>query len=98
TVDVPVLEYKVRPGAVSFRWTNCVKGFDMKIKAEMIPGRVQWIRPTENWLTLQLRDGYDGKTFIPDRNFYIKTKRSNNNEQSIKLYDLFYLSAVLPFL
>ena len=75
TVDVPVLEYKVRPGAVSFRWTNCVKGFDMKIKAEMIPGHVQWIRPTENWITLKLRDGYDGKTFIPDRNFYIQAKK-----------------------
>lgn len=75
TIQIPVLEYKLRPHSVSFRWTNCNKGFDMKIKAEMIAGSVQWITPTQNWVTLTLSDAYDGKTFIPDRNFYIQTKK-----------------------
>ncbi|MGZ5133691.1 MAG: M1 family metallopeptidase [Flavitalea sp.] len=75
TTKIPVLEYKLSPDAVSFRWTNCNKGFDMKVKAEMIKGRVQWIQPSQNWVKLTLSDAYDGKTFIVDRNFYIGTKK-----------------------
>ena len=75
TIQIPVLEYRLNPQAVSFRWTNCNKGFDMKVKVQMIEGRVQWIQPSQNWVSLTLSDAYDGKTFIVDRNFYIKTKK-----------------------
>jgi aminopeptidase N len=36
-------------GNISVRWTNCVKGFDMPVKAVVSGGAAQWISPTEEW-------------------------------------------------
>ena len=73
TVQIPVLEYKTGKTAISFRWTNCVKGFNMPIKVNT--GTTQWIEPSEDWKTIQPAAGYDGSTFTADRNFYIVVKK-----------------------
>ncbi|MES1223609.1 MAG: M1 family aminopeptidase, partial [Bacteroidota bacterium] len=72
--SIPVLEYKTGPGLASFRFTNCIKGFNIPVKVN-IGDRDVWIHPTEEWNKLSLKDGYDGKTFTVDPNFYIMTKR-----------------------
>ena len=62
--EIPVLEYKVVDGKVNYRWTNCVKGFDLPVK---VNGDV-WIRPSEGWQTL------DAGELRVDRNFYVFIK------------------------
>jgi len=73
TTQIPVLEYKVEQHGISFRVTNCIKGFSMPLKVNI--GKEQWITPTEEWQSLKLADWFDGKTFVVDRNFYINTKK-----------------------
>ena len=76
TVKIPVLEYKIKGNAVSYRWTNCVKGFNFPIKVNV--GKDEWIKPTEEWKTLTIANNYDGKTFVPDKNFYITFTQVEN--------------------
>jgi aminopeptidase N len=55
TTDVPVLLYKTNNEKLSFRWSNCVKGFNMPVKV-FLWGKetAQWINPTEEWQTIEL--------------------------------------------
>ncbi|HEY4148668.1 MAG TPA: M1 family metallopeptidase [Chitinophagaceae bacterium] len=71
TTQIPVLEYKiVNDKTVAFRWTNCVKGFNLPLK--IVDGEEQWIKPTEEWQTI-----HTGKPagFTVDRNFYVNVKK-----------------------
>lgn len=62
SAKVPVLEYRIENGKLSYRWTNCVKGFDMPVKIrfgrtlsqrtqsrETQSGEARWIQPGEEW-------------------------------------------------
>jgi len=72
TTQIPVLEYKIKDYTLSYRWTNCVKGFNMPITVNC---KGTWpIKPTEQWKTISM---YPEGTvnFSIDRNFYIKTKK-----------------------
>lgn len=69
TVQIPVLEYKIENGTLSYRWTNCVKGFNMHLKITGESGDT-WIKPTEEWQSLS----YSGTAFAADPNFYITVK------------------------
>jgi aminopeptidase N len=76
TNKIPVLEYKTSKGSVSFRWTNCVADFAMPLRVTFNKGtRWQWINPRQTWQTLKLADWYDGKSFLPDDNFFITLKK-----------------------
>jgi aminopeptidase N len=87
TIQIPVLEYKVQGSSVSYRWRNCVKGFDMPLKVS-VGGEAagaapaghpkQWIFPTEEWKVVEGAGGagaVDG--FSVDRNFYITLKKAD---------------------
>ena len=68
TVKIPVLEYTVSDGQLSYRWTNCVPGFDMPVR--LTNGK--WIHPTETFKQLK------GETSLQvDPNFYITVKKSD---------------------
>ena len=72
TAQIPVLEYRIEGYKLSYRYTNCVQGFNLPLK---ITFKVeQWIKPTEEWKTLNLYPEGDNK-FSVDSNFYIKTKK-----------------------
>ncbi|MEP7143754.1 MAG: M1 family metallopeptidase [Ferruginibacter sp.] len=71
TVQIPVLEYKVDKQGLSYRYSNCIKGFRMPLKINF--NSQQWIKPTEDWQTLSGATA-DNK-FSVDVNFYIKTKK-----------------------
>lgn len=73
TNKVPVLEYKIKDNTLSYRWSNCVKGFDMPLIVA-IDKKDQWIVPKEEWQTLSSRVN-DDATFSPDKNFYINVKK-----------------------
>ena len=72
TTQIPVLEYKVSGYKLSYRWADCVKGFNMPLKINF--GGEKWISPTEKWKVLKIKKG--GKVeFSADRNFYIRTRQ-----------------------
>ena len=77
TVQIPVLEYKTENTNVSYRYSNCIKGFNMPLLVSFTSAdkNPQLIKPTGEWQTLHLADMYDGKTFTVDSNFYINTKK-----------------------
>jgi len=66
TTRIPVLEYKISGNKLLYRWTNCVKGFNLKIKTT--DGK--WLHPSEQWKEMKAVDN-----FSVDRNFYINTKK-----------------------
>ncbi|MBK7883388.1 MAG: M1 family metallopeptidase [Chitinophagaceae bacterium] len=74
TIKIPTLEYKIDKYKLSYRWTDCVKGFNMPLKITFKTS--QWIKPTGKWKTLNLYPESDN-TFEVDKNFYINTKKVN---------------------
>jgi len=72
TIQIPVLEYKVNGNKLSYRWTDCVRGFNMPLKINF--GGEKWISPVEKWKTLKIKKG-EKAAFSADRNFYITTKQ-----------------------
>ncbi len=72
TVQVPVLEYKIAKGKLSYRFTNCIKGFSMPVKIKE-ESKETWLIPNENFQILQLKSKKT-KFIIVDRNFYISDK------------------------
>ncbi|MEO6730921.1 MAG: M1 family metallopeptidase [Ferruginibacter sp.] len=72
TTQIPVLEYKIDKYKLAYRYTNCIKGFNMPLKIKF--KTQQWIKPTEAWQTL---NAYPEGTvqFSVDPNFYINTKK-----------------------
>ncbi len=68
--EIPTLEYKVENGAVSYRWTTCIDGFNMPIKIENAPGKYQFIQPTTTWKSIK-----GIKEVKIDDNFYVNLKK-----------------------
>lgn len=67
--DIPTLEYRIEGQKLSYRWTNCILGFDMPLR---IVNSRQWIYPTTAWKSLSLpKETVDD--FQIDPNFYINT-------------------------
>lgn len=73
TTQIPVLEYKINGHKLSYRYTNCVKGFNLPLKITF--KTQQWIHPTEKWKSLNFYPEGDN-SFTVDPNFYIKTKKT----------------------
>ena len=74
TTKIPVLEYKMNGRKLSFRWTNCVEGFNMPL--QLGTAKVLTITPTTNWQQMELPADYS----ITDinKNFYITVKKVDN--------------------
>jgi len=68
---LPVLEYKLDGYTLSYRYAECIDGFNMPLKINFKGTR--WINPAKEWKTLSLYPEGD-KTFSVDRNFFILTK------------------------
>jgi len=74
TTQIPTLEYKQNGYALSYRWINCIKGFNMPVRINFKGSR--WIRPTEKWQILSLYPEGD-KSFSIDPLFYIYKRNSD---------------------
>ncbi len=72
TTQVPVLEYRIEGYKLSYRYTDCVNGFNLPLKIHFKTD--QWIKPTEAWKHFEMYPEGDIK-FSLDPNFYIKTKK-----------------------
>lgn len=71
TTQIPVLEYIIKGDKLSYRWANCVNGFNLPLKINF--GGEKWIRPAQKWNTLKIKKG-ETAAFSADRNFYITLK------------------------
>ena len=72
TTEIPVLEYKLVGRKFMFRYTNCVKGFNLPLKLYL--GVEHWVTPGEDCETIKIIPGQEND-FKVDENFYIKTKK-----------------------
>lgn len=73
TVKIPVLEYSLNKGVLSYKWTNCVEGFSMPVKVTLVPGELSFITPTTAMQTIKANVKLS--EFKTDENFYILTQK-----------------------
>ncbi len=57
TTKIPVLAWQSSGDLISYRWTNCVKGFTMPVKVYVGGLPAQWIKPTGDWQTIKAGTG-----------------------------------------
>jgi aminopeptidase N len=70
-VRVPVLEYFVNNNKLLYRWTNCIDGFDMKVRVKIGEEEVE-IAPSASWNLKNAEiDAPPGSDIIVDQNYYI---------------------------
>jgi aminopeptidase N len=68
--NIPVLELKTEGNHLKFKWTNCIKGFNMPLK--LTNGK--WIYPTTKEQKIKI-EGYHLNDLAIDPNFYIEVKK-----------------------
>jgi len=73
TVQIPVFEFAIDKQNITYRWTNCVKGFNMPVRI-IGEGKTQWLYPTPDWTTGKLAPEYS-KGILADPNMYISSKK-----------------------
>ncbi len=70
TIMIPVLEYKIGKSSVSYRWGNCVDGFNLRIK--LIDDT--WLDPSTQWKEIPIKENFKNEIEV-NRNFYIMVKK-----------------------
>lgn len=71
TTQIPTLEYKIQGEKLSYRWTNCINGFNMTVK---LANSDQWINPGTDWKETTLTAAMKN-SFQVDNNFYVTVKK-----------------------
>jgi aminopeptidase N len=64
-VRIPVLEYYIKDKALTFRWNNCVPGFNMPVRIQ-VSGQTLILNPTGMFKTFQLNSKNGRLTVDPD--------------------------------
>ncbi len=72
TTKIPRLEYKTEAGKLSYRWANCIPGFELPVRLE---GSSDWLHPTAEWEKTALTSDMKSKGLAVDKNFYITVKK-----------------------
>jgi hypothetical protein len=62
-----------------YRWTNCIKDFDLPVK--FFAATNIWLKPTTSWQTQKLAAAVDAKDCKIDRNFYVNAKNVTGVQQ-----------------
>ncbi|KLT65119.1 M1 family metallopeptidase [Pedobacter sp. BMA] len=71
---IPVFEYKISNGILSYKWNTDVKGFDMPVKVTVNSGGYTLIKPGNDWKTINL-SGITSENFKVDPSFYVEVKK-----------------------
>jgi len=82
TVQIPVFEYKISNGKLSYRYTNCVKGFNLPLSLKNGKHTLR-IVPNEAWQTHNLKAG-EKELFSNDaieKMYYLKAIENVNLSQ-----------------
>jgi len=74
TVKIPKLVYKLKKGTLTYKWTNCVKGFNMPIKVMLEKDVYIFIYPTETEQKIKTKLKKE-EEFKVDANFYVLIER-----------------------
>ena len=75
TTQIPMLEYKLSGDQLSYRWTNCIAGFEMPVKIWQNDTDYT-ITPSTAWKTKNL-ETKNVEEIKADRNYYVKVKKVN---------------------
>lgn len=73
TTKIPQLEYKTKAGKLSYRWANCIPGFEMPVRLE---GTRNWLRPTAEWKEASMTADIKNNGLLVDKNFYVRVKKA----------------------
>ncbi|MEQ9102716.1 MAG: M1 family metallopeptidase [Imperialibacter sp.] len=69
---IPVLEYETNDTTLSYRWANCVEGFDMPVEV-IIDGKTQRLAPEGSWKTVELAQRL--RQLIVDSDYYVDASK-----------------------
>jgi hypothetical protein len=69
TTKIPLLEYKMKERKLSYRWTNCVDGFNMPLR--IASGKNISLSPSTAWKEMELP--LNAELADISSNYYIKT-------------------------
>ena len=72
-IRIPTFEYKFKNNTLSYRWTNCVPGFNIPVKVTL-NGKEQWLKPQKEWTNLP-QNARDLKVEV-DKDFYVELLKS----------------------
>jgi len=72
TTQIPVLQYKLKKGKLSYRWANCVEGFNMPLRINTSKGSLM-LKPTTQFQDVKIKS----TAFGPDENYYIEIAKIN---------------------
>ena len=72
-IRIPTFEYKFEANTLSYRWTNCVPGFNMPVKVTL-NRKEKWLKPQAEWTNLS-KKVKDLKLEV-DENFYVNVVKS----------------------
>jgi aminopeptidase N len=75
--QIPVLEYQISNGRLSYRWAKTVKDFNMPVKVTLKKDIYTWITPSATWKTVATGKELTKEDFKADPNFYILTRSVN---------------------
>lgn len=75
---IPVLDYKISNGTLSYRWITDVKGFDMPVRVSLKADSYTLIKPTNDWKTIKIDSSITVANFKNDPLFYIKLQKSQD--------------------
>ena len=67
-IRIPVFEYYIKDGKLTFRWNNCVQGFNMPVRI-YVSGTRKDIVPTSRFTTIDL--GTEDAVIKVDPNYYV---------------------------
>ncbi|MCX6335005.1 MAG: M1 family metallopeptidase [Bacteroidia bacterium] len=67
-IRIPVFEYFVKGSSLTFRWNNCVAGFDMPVKI-FVSGKSLNITPSSRFSTIDT--GVEKAVIVVDPNYYV---------------------------
>ncbi len=72
TTKIPMLEYSVDAGTLSYRWANVVPGFDMPVRVTLGDAKYLLLKPTDSWQTYRMPS--QSSAVVVDENFYVESK------------------------
>ena len=72
-IRIPTFEYRFKDNNLSYRWTNCVPGFNIPLKVTL-NGKEQWLKPQVEWTNLP-QTAKDLKLEV-DKDFYVNVVKS----------------------
>jgi hypothetical protein len=73
TTMIPVLEYRIEGGTLSYRWSNAVPGFDMQVGVTLNDQGFTVVHPTEAWQEADLELA-DPSSFAVDPDYYVEAR------------------------